>query len=89
MQGGPCWGELGEPALDGGVDVFVCLFEIELTRVELALDPPQAALDGGQLGPGQEACRGEAACVSDAPGDVERIQLEVDLQRRREPLELR
>lgn len=89
MQGSPCRRELREPALDGGVDVFVGLFEIELTGVELALDPPQAALDGGQLRPGKEACRGKAACVSDAPGDVERIQLEVDLQRRREALELR
>jgi hypothetical protein len=62
------------------VDVFVGVFEIELTGVELALDSPEAALDGGQLGPGQQARRGKAARVSDAPCDVERIQLEIYLQ---------
>jgi len=53
VQGGPCRRQLGEPALDRGVDVFVGLFEIELAGVELALDPPEASLDRGQLRPGQ------------------------------------
>jgi len=35
------------------VYVFVGLFEIELTRVELALDAAQATLDRGQLRFGQ------------------------------------
>jgi hypothetical protein len=81
--------ELGQTALDGGVDVFVGLFEIELTGVELALDPPESAFDRGQLCFGQKACRAKAARVGDAPGDVERIELEVDLQGGRETLELR
>jgi len=71
------------------VDVFVRLFEIELTRVELALDLPQAALDGGELCSGQQARRGQTTRVRDASGDVERVKLEVDLQRRRELRELR
>jgi hypothetical protein len=44
--------QLGEPALDRGVDVLVGLFEIELTGVELAFDPPEPALDRRQLRPG-------------------------------------
>ena len=89
VQGGAGRRELGEPPLDGGVDVFVGLFEIELTGVELALYPPEAALDRGQLRLGQESCRGKAARMGDAPCDVERIELEVDLQRGREALEIR
>jgi hypothetical protein len=49
VQGGAGRGELGQPALDRGVNVFVGLLEIELTGVELALDPPEAALDRRQL----------------------------------------
>lgn len=52
MQGGAGRRELGKPALNRGVDVLVGLFEIEVTGVELALDPPKAALDRGQLRPG-------------------------------------
>ena len=86
MQGGAGRGELGEPALDRSVDVLVGLFEFELTGVELALDPPEAALDRRQLRPGQKACRRKAARVGDAPRDVERIELEVDFQGGRETL---
>jgi hypothetical protein len=50
VQGGAGRRELGQPALDRGVNVFVGLLEIELTGVELALDPPEAALDRSQLG---------------------------------------
>ena len=89
MQGGAGRRELGQPALDRRVDVFVCVFEIELTGVELPLDPPEAALDRGELRFGQKARGGEPASVGDAPGDVERVELEVDLERGREPLELR
>jgi len=63
------------------VYVFVGLFEIELTRVELAFDAAQAALDRGQLRLGQKARGGQATRVRDAPGDVKRVELEVDLQR--------
>jgi hypothetical protein len=86
VQGGAGRGELGEPALDRSVDVLVGLFEFELTGVELALDPPEAALDRRQLRPGQKACRRKAARVGDAPRDVERIELEVDFQGGRETL---
>ena len=89
MQRGAGRRELRQPPLDGRVDVFVRLFEIELTGVELALDLAQAALDGGELRSGQQARRGQPARVRDASGDVERVELEVDLQRRREPRELR
>jgi hypothetical protein len=64
------------------VDVFVGVFEIELARVELALDAPEAALDRGQLRPGKKARCGQPASVGDAAGNVERIELEVDLERR-------
>lgn len=88
MQGGAAWRELGQPPFDRGVNVFVCVFEIELARVELALDPAQSPLDGGELRSGEQSSRGQPASVRDAPGDVERIELEVDLERRRELLEL-
>ena len=88
MQCGARGRELGQPALDCSVDVFVRVFEIEFTRVELALDPPQAALDRCQLRFGNKARRGQPASVGDAAGDVERIELEVDLERRRELLQL-
>jgi hypothetical protein len=39
------------------VDVFICLFEIEFTGVELAFDAPKAALDRCQLRSGKEAGR--------------------------------
>jgi hypothetical protein len=74
--------ELRQPALDCRVDVFVGLLEIELTGVEFVFDPPEAALDCGQLRSGQKARRGQPARVRNAPGDVERIELEVDLERR-------
>jgi hypothetical protein len=80
--------ELRQTSLDGSVDVFVGVLEIELTRIELALDPPQAALDRNQLRFRQQAGRGQPARVGDAPGDVERVELEVDLERRRELFEL-
>ena len=82
MQRGPGRRELRQPPLDRRVDVFVRLFEIELTGVELALDLAQAALDGGELRSGQQARRGQPARVRDTSGDVERVELEVDLKRR-------
>ena len=82
MQGSAGRRDFGQPPLDGRVDVLVGLFEIELTGVELAPDPPETSLDRGQLRFGQKAGRGQPARVRDAPGDVERIELEVDLERR-------
>jgi len=46
--------QLCEPALDGGVDVLIRVVELEFTVVELAFDPAQAALDGGESRPGEE-----------------------------------
>jgi hypothetical protein len=81
VKGGAGWCELGQPALDRRVDVLVGLLEIELTGVELPFDPPETALDRGQPGLRQKARRREPARVGDAPRDVERIELEIDLQR--------
>ena len=82
VQRGACRRELRQPALDCRVDVLVGVAELELTFVELALDPAQTALDRRQLRFRQKARRGQPARVGDAPGDVERIELEVDLERR-------
>src|SRR5260221_3759012 len=89
VQGGAGGRDFGEPSLDGGVDVFVRVFEIEGSRIELALDPTQAALDRRELGFGKKARGGQPARVSEAAGDIKRIQLEVDLERRRESLKLK
>jgi len=86
VQGGAGRRELGQPPFNRGVNVFVGVFEIELARVELALDPAQSPLDGGELRSGQQSRSGQATSVRNAPGDVERIELEVDLERRRELL---
>ena len=80
VQGGAGRRELGQPALDRRVDVLVGLLEIELTGVELPFDPPETALDRGQPGLRQKARRREPARVGDAPRDIERIELEIDLQ---------
>ena len=88
MESGAGGSELGQPALDGGVDVLVGFAELELAAVELALDAAEAALDGCELRLRDDAGRGQAARVRDAAGDVERVQLEISLERGREPLEL-
>ncbi len=74
-------GDLREAPLDRGVNVLVGLAELELSAVELALDPAQAALDCGQSTSREEACLGQPARMRDAPGDVERIELEIRLKR--------
>jgi hypothetical protein len=89
VQSGACGRDLGQPALDRGVDVLVGLAELELAFVQLTLDAAKAALDQREARPGQKTRGGKAARVRDAAGDVKRIELEISLQRRREPLELR
>ena len=89
MQSGPGRGDLGQPALNGGVDVLVAFAELELAIVQLTLDATQATLDQREARPGQKACREESAGVRDAAGDVKRVELEIRLQRRRESFELR
>jgi len=73
VQGCAGGGDFGEPSLDRGVNVFVRVFEIEGSRVELAPDPTQAALDRSQLGLRKEARRRQAARVRNAAGNVEGI----------------
>ena len=80
--------DLGEPAFDCGVDVLVGVEELELAGIELFADASQSPLDRGQLCGGDDAGGSQAACVRDAAGDVEGVQLEICVQRRREPLEL-
>src|SRR5215831_20343009 len=71
------------------MDVLVRILKLERAIVELTLDPPQPSLDRPQLRRGDE-CRGlQPARMSDAPLDVVRVELIVELERRREPLELR
>jgi hypothetical protein len=88
VQGGPGRRDFSEPAFDCGVNVLVGVFEFEFVCVELPLDTAQATLDRRQPALGKKARRGKATRVSEAAGDVERVQLEVDLQRRRESLQL-
>jgi hypothetical protein len=70
------------------MDVLVVCEEADRAVVELAPDPPQTPLDGLQLRGLEKASRGQPARMGDAAGDVVRIQLEIDLERRRETLEL-
>jgi hypothetical protein len=74
--------DLGQPPLDGGVNVLIGIDEGELASVELAPDPAKPAFDGGQLGRGYESGLREAARVGDAPADVERVELEIGVERR-------
>jgi hypothetical protein len=80
--------DLGESPLDRGVDVLVGRGELERAVVQLAADSAQAALDSRQLRAGKNAGGLQAAGVGNAPGDVVRVQLEVDCQRGGEPFEL-
>jgi hypothetical protein len=80
--------DLGQPALDRGVDVLVCRREFERALVELSLDSAQPALNGRQLGGGDDICGLEPARVGEAARDVVGVELEVDSERRGEALEL-
>jgi hypothetical protein len=80
VEGGPRRRELGQSPLDGGVDVFVGVLELEVARVELPLNPPKATLDRCEPVPGKNARRGQAARVGEAARDVERVELEIDLE---------
>jgi hypothetical protein len=62
------------------MDVLVGGLEAEAAFVELALDPPQAALDGFQLGRRDDAGRLQTARVRDAACDVIWVELVVDRQ---------
>jgi hypothetical protein len=88
MQRGPSRSDLCQPSLDRGVNVLVGVEERERAFIELTLDPPQSSLDCGQLIRGQEFRASEGAGVREASGDVEWIELEIGVERRREALEL-
>jgi hypothetical protein len=88
MQRGAGGRDLGEPALDCGVDVLIRVEELEGTCIELFADTSQPPLDRSQLCGGDDAGGSEAARVRDAARDVEGVQLEVGVKRRRESLEL-
>jgi len=88
VKGGAGGGDLGQAPFDRRMDVLIRFAEFELAAVELALDAAQAALDRRELRPRQKAGLGQPPRMRDAAGDVERIELEVRFQRRREPLEL-
>lgn len=64
------------------MNVFVGVEELELACVELSLDPPKTTLDGRQLRGRKEFRGSETACVREAPGDVEGVQLEISVERR-------
>jgi hypothetical protein len=81
-------GDLGQAPLDRGVDVLVSCAELELTAVQFTFDAAQAALDRRELRAGQKVRLGETPRVGDAPGDVEGVELEIRLERRRESLKL-
>jgi len=70
------------------VDVLVRPAERKLARVQLAADSPQAALDAFSC-VGSGARRGPTPARGDAARDVVGIQLEVDLERRRESVLVR
>ena len=74
--------DLGYSPLDRRVDVLIRVEEDELARLQLALDSSKRPLDGGQLRFRQESRRRQATAVRDAPGNVERVKLEIHLERR-------
>jgi len=81
-------GELGQAALDRRVYVLVRVPELERAAVELALDLTKTALDCGESRFRQQACPCQRAGMGAAAGDVDRVELEVGFQRRREVLQL-
>jgi hypothetical protein len=82
VQRGTAGRDLRQPPFDRGVNVLVGVEEGELAFVELASDPPKPSLDCFQLPLRQELRRRQAASVRDAPGDVERVEVVVGIERR-------
>jgi hypothetical protein len=89
MQRRPRRGDLSQPSLDRRVDVLIGVQELQRAGIDLAFHPSKPALDGGELGRGQEPGGRQAARVRDAPCDVEGVQLVIGIERRRKALELR
>ena len=81
--------QLGRAPLDRGVNILVGVGEDELAALDLAPDLDQRPLQPGELRLAEKAGLDQAAGMGDAAGDVVGRQLEVDLERAREPLQLR
>jgi hypothetical protein len=77
---GACRRELGEPALDRGVDVLIAFVELERSGLQLVADDGETLLDGAEVGRRDEPGGFQSARVGNAAGDVIRIELEVGLQ---------
>jgi hypothetical protein len=73
--------DLGQPALDRGVDVLVAVGEDELTALDLLADLDQGLVESVEAGLAEEPGLEQAAGVGDASGDVKWGELEVDLER--------
>ena len=89
MQHRPGRRDLRQTPLDRRVDVLVRFAELEVAAVQLSLDAAETSLDRRELRLRDDAGCGEPASVRDAAGDVEGVKLEIRLERRSEPLELR
>src|SRR5205814_2920165 len=88
MQRGAGGRDLGQPALDRGMDVLICRTKPERALVELPLDPPKSALDRRRLRLGHKTCRRKASRMREAARDVVRIELVIHLERGGKPFEL-
>ncbi len=73
--------DLGQPSLDRGVDVLVCVGKLELAALQLTLDAAKAAFDRRQLRASDDSGGGKPARVRDAARDVVGVELEVDFER--------
>ena len=74
--------DLGQAALDRHVDVLVGRLERELARLELGLDPVEAAEQLAELVVVEDAGRPQGPCVCPRLADVVRSQPPVEAQRR-------
>src|SRR6266540_597942 len=82
-------GQLGQPALDGRMDVLVGVCELEFAIVELLFDLLESVLDVRQLGRGDHSGCLERPGVGHAALDVEVVEVLVNIQRGGKPLQLR
>ena len=76
-------GDLGDPALDRGMDVLVVGGEGERPRDQLALHPVERGEQLGHLGLVEQAAATQSADMGTGPGQVVEGQLPVDVQARR------
>ena len=79
--------QLGEAALDGGVDVLVGRAEGEVAAAKLVLDALQARVDGAASSPEMIPCAAEHPGVGARGGQVLGPEAAVDLERGVEAVE--